>query len=60
MVFMDHYCAPAFDLCCWDYCYSNQLYPVAVPAEIAAGLGALNLGVMAKYTKLMLMYMHTR
>ena len=60
IVFMDHYFAPLFDLCCWEYCYSNEIFPVAVPAEISAGLRALNFGIMAKYTTLMLMYMHSR
>ena len=60
LVFLDHYCEPHFDLSTWDYCYSNEIFPVAIPPEISAGIRALNLGVMAKYTSLMMLYIHSR
>ena len=47
LLFLDHFIATEFDLCNWDYCYSNSIYPIAIPRAISAGVRALHLGIMA-------------
>ena len=60
VVFLDHFIANEFDLCNWEYCCSNSIYPIAIPRAISSGVRALNLGIMARYTSLMLFYMQNR
>ena len=60
LVFLDHFLANEFDLCNWEYCYTNSIYPMAIPRNISAGLRSLHLGIMARYTSLMLFFMHNR
>ena len=60
LVFLDHFIANDFDLCNWDYCFCNSIFPIAIPRAISSGVRALNLGVMARYTSLILFFMHNR